>query len=54
MKTKKMKVHTSHKDVVETILKGIKVNGTDGLNYTLIEDYFKFNPLSNEHYTNLP
>lgn len=48
-KPKKMKVHTSHKDTVEQILKN-----TNGLKYNLIEDYFKFNPLTNEHYTNLP
>ena len=48
-KPKKMKVHTSHKETVEQILKN-----TNGLKYNLIEDYFKFNPLTNEHYTNLP
>jgi len=48
-KSKKMKVHTSHKDTVEQILKNTNV-----LKYNLIEDYFKFNPLTNEHYTNLP
>ena len=44
-----MKVHTSHKDTVEQILKNTNV-----LKYNLIEDYFKFNPLTNKHYTNLP
>jgi hypothetical protein len=48
-KPKKMKVHTSHKDTVEQILKNTNV-----LKYNLIEDYFKFNPLTNKHYTNLP
>ena len=49
-----MKVHTSHKDVVEKILNDIRVipkgqyqlqifsDGQDKLNYVLIDDYFKF------------
>ena len=49
-----MKVHTSHKDVVEKILNDIKLDNQKGLTFRLIEDYFKFNPLTNEHYTNLP
>ena len=54
-----MKIHTSNREKVESILRSTTVNGKFW-DYTLSydeyspEDYSKFHPLDNPHYTNLP
>jgi len=54
-----MKIHTSNREKVESILKSTTVNGKFW-DYTLSydeyspEDYSKFHPLDNPHYTDLP
>jgi hypothetical protein len=56
-KIKGIKIHTSNKQSVETILSNIKFQdemGEYGIKYKLNENYFKFSELNNEHYSNLP
>lgn len=54
-----MKIHTSNREKVESILKSTKINGKFW-DYTLSyreydsEEYSKFHPLDNPHYTDLP
>ena len=54
-----MKIHTSNREKVESILKNTKINGKFW-DYTLSyreydsEEYSKFHPLDNPHYTDLP
>lgn len=52
-----MKVHTSNKEKVESILTNTKINGEFWdytLHYDMDDTYHKMNPLSQEHYFDLP
>jgi hypothetical protein len=52
-----MKLHTHNKEKVKEILEGIRIPSEDGeykLKYKLVENYFKFEDLTNEDYFDLP